>query len=246
MDYYKDFVEEFVETSFGKICCMHHKGPGSTVIFLHGLGATSRVWKRLMQYMPENLDIYLLDLLGHGRSDAPQMEYTLSKQVQVINEVVEDRMLENCFMFGHSYGGWIAVTYSLDNTVAKGFIFEDAAGFRDYFDDLRNDRKKFDRQRKRVREELAYSNAGNTRVFDNILGHESDDYEFTEEDLHKISRPTLIIWGKEDDMTEYNYAQVMNKNIKDSMLVIVDGAKHTPHYTHPQEVAKVLLEFIGQ
>ncbi len=246
MDYYKDFVEEFVDTSLGKIYCKHHRGTGSTIVFLHGLGATSRVWLRLMQYMPENLDIYLLDLLGHGRSDAPQMEYTLSKQVESVGEFIEKKGLENYFVFGHSYGGWISVVFSLGNTKARGFIFEDAAGFKDYFDDLRNNGEKFERRRNRIREELAYSNSNNMHVFENILGHESDDYEFTEDDLKRISQPVLIIWGREDDMTEYIYAQMMSRSIEGSRLEIIEGAKHTPHYTNPQDVARVLMDFIGQ
>ncbi|MDE1855880.1 MAG: hypothetical protein KGH49_01440, partial [Candidatus Micrarchaeota archaeon] len=72
MDYDTDFIDGFTASSLGMIHYKRHKADGKKFIFLHGIGGTTKVWSRLMQFMPDNLDISLVDLLGHGKSDAPE------------------------------------------------------------------------------------------------------------------------------------------------------------------------------
>ena len=59
--------------------------------------------------------------------------------------------------------------------------------------------------------------------------------------LQKIITPTLIIWGEKDEVTPLSDADVMHKIIKNSKLYIVKAAKHSPHFTHTQEVADIIL-----
>lgn len=60
--------------------------------------------------------------------------------------------------------------------------------------------------------------------------------------LDKINVPTLIIWGEYDKITPLNDAKIMHKLIKDSKLHIIKGAKHSPHFTHAEEVARIIIQ----
>lgn len=62
--------------------------------------------------------------------------------------------------------------------------------------------------------------------------------------LDKIKVPTLIIWGEKDTITKLSDGKLMQKKIKNSTLEIIHGAKHSPHYTHPKEVVKIICEYI--
>ncbi len=245
MDYDKDFEDSLIGTSLGKIFCKHHKGNGKSVLFLHGLGATTKVWTRLVNYLPEDLNIYLMDLLGHGKSDAPQIDYTVAKQVQVLKEVINALNLEDFYVFGHSYGGWITLGYVLRGGKSSGYIFEDVAGSKDYFEDMRKNPIKFEERRERILQELSYLNSSRTWVFDNILAHSSDNHEFTHAELNSITEPTLIIWGSDDDIIDLAVGKEMREYIPNSQLKVIDGAKHVPHYSNPQEVAEYVSEFLG-
>ena len=56
--------------------------------------------------------------------------------------------------------------------------------------------------------------------------------------LEKINIPTLIIWGKKDSVTPLSDGTLMHKLIKGSKLEVIDNARHSPQFTHPEEVVK--------
>lgn len=60
--------------------------------------------------------------------------------------------------------------------------------------------------------------------------------------LDKIISPTLIIWGRSDKITPLSDGRLMNGRIKRSRLYIVDEAKHSPQFTHPQEVCQEISD----
>jgi len=62
--------------------------------------------------------------------------------------------------------------------------------------------------------------------------------------LSKIEIPTLIIWGKEDKITPVSDAVLINKLIIKSKLEIIEGARHSPFFTHPDEVVVLIKNFL--
>lgn len=60
------------------------------------------------------------------------------------------------------------------------------------------------------------------------------------ETFKKIITPTLIIWGENDRVTPISDAVLINRLIKNSKLKIVKGARHSPFYTHPEQVIDII------
>lgn len=60
--------------------------------------------------------------------------------------------------------------------------------------------------------------------------------------LSEIKVPTTIIWGRLDKITPLSDALIMNKKIKNSKLYIIEEAKHSPYFTHPEELGKKILD----
>src|SRR5271155_5768210 len=94
MNYEKDFQEMMLETKNGALFCKVHEGKGVPIILIHGLAASSRSWKRLVEFLPEDKLVYLIDLMGHGLSDAPDTKYTIQLQVDAIKALVKEEKLE--------------------------------------------------------------------------------------------------------------------------------------------------------
>ena len=66
------------------------------------------------------------------------------------------------------------------------------------------------------------------------------------DDLPKIDVPTLVVHGTEDRILPYAAtAARLPGLIKDLQLVTVDGGPHNIGWTHPGEVNKALLGFLG-
>jgi pimeloyl-ACP methyl ester carboxylesterase len=64
--------------------------------------------------------------------------------------------------------------------------------------------------------------------------------------IAQITHPTLIVWGKADDVLGIADALRFEQAIPDSQLVWVERAGHVPHFDRPQIVADHLLTFARQ
>lgn len=241
MDYEKDFQDHLLETAYGKAYYKHHSGSSTPIIFIHGLAASTKTWSRLMSYMGGDLDIYLVDLLGHGKSDAPELDYTVHIQVEIIRSIVEKHGLDNVYLFGHSYGGWVSAVYAKTYLIS-GLILEDSAGLEEFYNEVNGAET-----RKKYKEDLlnkALALDARKHVIEAILDEEFIEGQLEEKDLKLIKIPTLIIWGAEDNIVNVKFSRVFQSEIKGSKLSIIPGARHTPHYTNPEEVGNLILGFV--
>ena len=63
-------------------------------------------------------------------------------------------------------------------------------------------------------------------------------------ELGKITSPVLIIWGELDKITPISDGLLMHKLIKGSKLYRVKGARHSPYFTHTDEVCGEIVKEI--
>ncbi len=241
MDINLDFNDRFIETGSGRMHVKVHDGTRPTLIFLHGLGANVKSWTRLVRLLPPTFTIYLVDLIGHGDSDAPEINYGLEVQLDAIRDLVTSDGIRNPCLFGHSYGGLIAARYAISNRVER-LILEDSAGLRSQF--LNTDKEKMEKKKETLIKNAALWGT-KEYVTSSILDDEvAGPYLMDGKDLDMIKVPTLIIWGEKDDLIDPRFSSEFAGAITGSRLVMVKDAMHVPHYTHPQEVADALISFL--
>ncbi|HVA82843.1 MAG TPA: alpha/beta hydrolase [Candidatus Aquilonibacter sp.] len=242
MDYDTDFNEGYVHSSFGRIYYRRHKTEGKKLIFLHGLGGTTKAWAKLMKFIPPEFDVSLIDLLGHGKSDAPPgIDYKISDQVQALTEFIADQNNRESCIIGHSYGGWVAAYYASYPYTASSFVLADSAGLEEEEEALTKMPDGHNSKEDFLKELMEYGNKEN--VMRSIL-EASRKEELTDKILSGISKPTLIIWGNEDRRVDVDYASIFSRKIKGSKIEIIEGAGHNPHYTHPEIFAKLVVDFV--
>lgn len=239
---YEDLEDEYVQTSLGKMHCKQRVGVGTKLIFLHGIGASTKVWKKLVEQLPDELKIYLIDLLGHGDSDAPEIDYTPDAQVKVVKELMEIKEIGDSYLFGHSYGGWIAALIAQKDYEGKGIVLEDAVGLKEYFDDVEKE-VNVEEQKKEVIREALITDPREYVIRSTVASPTPSEY-LTKESLSGLTKPALVLWGREDKTLDIKYARLFNEYVKGSELEIIEGAGHVPHHTHPERVKELLLSFI--
>jgi pimeloyl-ACP methyl ester carboxylesterase len=66
-----------------------------------------------------------------------------------------------------------------------------------------------------------------------------------EPELPKLSVPTLILWGREDELNPLEVGRKLNSLIRNSTLVIIDNCGHLPQEEMPQRVIEELTRFKG-
>lgn len=63
--------------------------------------------------------------------------------------------------------------------------------------------------------------------------------------IHRVSAPTLLVWGKEDRLVPPVYADEFTRRLGDARVQTVDGAGHAPQVEQPEKVARMVAEFVG-
>jgi pimeloyl-ACP methyl ester carboxylesterase len=63
--------------------------------------------------------------------------------------------------------------------------------------------------------------------------------------IHRITAPTLIVWGNADGVIAPAYAREFARRIAQSRVVVIDAAGHLPHLEQPQNVAGVVRDFLS-
>jgi pimeloyl-ACP methyl ester carboxylesterase len=61
---------------------------------------------------------------------------------------------------------------------------------------------------------------------------------------HKLTLPTLLIAGHQDDITPLDKQHQLHKNIPTSQLHVIDNVGHLIHYEKPTEAADVIRRFL--
>ena len=64
------------------------------------------------------------------------------------------------------------------------------------------------------------------------------------ENLKNIKNETLIVWGDQDKVYNFNQVETLNDNIPNSDLKIIMGCSHNVHLEKPNEFNKVVEEFL--
>ena len=239
MDLEKDFENRYFDSKYGKLHYVHHSTSGPTIVFLHGFAGSIKSWTRLMGCLPADFNIYLVDLLGHGGSDAPDLDYSLNMHYETIISLIESENLKDYYVFGHSYGGWVAARCAIEDR-PFGIILEDAAGLKEFAQERHAENPNY-------REEMvkrAVQINPNETVLRKMLSADNEDAYLTPSNLGRINAKTLIIWGRNDTTVRLEYSRVFNRSIRKSKLVVLELDKHTPHYSNPEAVSKLLVDFI--
>lgn len=86
-------------------------GPPPVVVFLHGLGGTSRYWSAASAPLPRfGHRARLVDLLGFGASPKPWFSYTVDRHLSALHASLRD--LGDMVIVGHSMGAALAMSYA--------------------------------------------------------------------------------------------------------------------------------------
>ncbi|MGO8946068.1 MAG: alpha/beta fold hydrolase [Ktedonobacterales bacterium] len=84
-------------------------GHGDSIVLLHGLGADSSTWRKILPELARHYTVYALDMFGCGRSDKPAIAYTIEAMAHYVRFFMDAVGIERTHLIGHSLGGGIAM-----------------------------------------------------------------------------------------------------------------------------------------
>ncbi len=75
----------------------------NAIVFIHGWTGNADLWKDSYSAFP-NHRVIALDLIGHGKSDKPKMEYTMDLFARSVDAVLKAAKVDKAILVGHSMG----------------------------------------------------------------------------------------------------------------------------------------------
>ncbi len=241
-------------TSYEKV------GSGPVVLMLHGWGDTSGTFSELLKELSGSYTAVALDLPGFGRTQAPPVAWSLNDYCDFVAEFLRKIDVKKPYcIIGHSNGGAVAIrgVASQKLRVSK-LVLLSSAGVRDVY----HGRKKVLRIAAKVAKAVTYllpkqlQDKVKKRAY-GIIGSDLFVAEHMQEtfkrivtddvqaDAHKLTTPTLIIYGSQDTATPPTYGRLYEQTVSNSKLHILDGAGHFVHHDEPQKVRKLIQEFLA-
>jgi pimeloyl-ACP methyl ester carboxylesterase len=89
-------------------------GEGQPLLFIHGLGSSSRDWERQTPFFAARYKVAAYDVRGHGQSDKPPGPYRIPQFAADTAGLIQALGLAPAHVVGISMGGRIAVQLAVD------------------------------------------------------------------------------------------------------------------------------------
>ena len=229
----------------------------NAIIFIHGSGENSIVWKGQLNDLNLNYNLIAIDLPSHAESD-DFPELSLDLYVDVIKKLVDFLNLKKIVLCGHSLGGAIVQEYFFKNQKEVSALILCGTGARllvspMILNSLKNNYQEFlnglpmgafyRKTSKEIKKTLVIEIAKTNPEVSFADFTICDNFDVMDK-VASINVPCLIVCGNEDKLTPIKYSQYFKDKIKDSKFVVIKDAGHMVMLEKPNEVNKAIEEFI--
>lgn len=86
-------------------------GMGDPILFLHGIPASSYLWRNIIPHLSGLGRCIAPDLIGYGESGKPDIEYSIFDHINYIDAFIEALKLTNITIVMHGWGSLIGCHY---------------------------------------------------------------------------------------------------------------------------------------
>jgi pimeloyl-ACP methyl ester carboxylesterase len=247
-------------------------GTGPALVLIHGLGASTFTFRRILPDLAGHFRTVALDLKGFGFSERADGDYSLGAQAALVREVMDRLDIETASVLGHSMGGAVAMRLALayPQRVERLILASSAS-------DLELGRRiwgaafigrllplvaPFTLHNRRFRELSlksgycdpdrctedvieGYMLPGRVRGNLRALGNTMAHWR-QDPPLHPadITQSTLILWGEGDRWLPPSRGERLHRLIPDSRFELVAGGGHLFLEEQPEAALRLIEEFL--
>ena len=255
-----------LELYFELIDCTEPWRSGATpTVLIHGLGTDRRIWLYQVPEFCSRVPTLTVDLRGHGRSSAPDGEWTVADMARDIVRLLRQLGAEKANLVGLSLGGMVAQQFALDYPYATAslVLVDTIAGPPPGADQpLRDALASIEAQPMRAIAETRVTAAFTDAVDPVMRGHVIEQAALNDKDnylraaraafsfnvrerLGEIAAPTLVVVGEQDRTFPMAWMEEVASGIRGARLVRLSGAAHISNMERPREFNRAVLDFLG-
>lgn len=233
-------------------------GKGEVILLLHGLMGNLSNFDGIINRFGEDYNVVmpLLPLLTW-----PFDQLSLPNLVDFIEEFVDDQGYDKVHILGNSLGGHLAQLYTLKRAEkVSSLILTGSSGlFENSFGSTFPKRGDYEFIKHKVETTFYDPKVATKEIVDEVFETVTDREKALrvvitaksavrqnlENKIDKILAPTLLVWGKQDNVTPPFVAEKFHELIPNSTLRWVDKCGHAPMMEHPNDFNVLLEEFLS-
>jgi len=249
---------------FGQNIRYYEAGQGSAVILLHGLGSSKEAWFANIAAVAAKYHVYAIDQIGFGHSDKPLLDYKIATFSDFLQGFMQLQNLTKATLVGNSLGGWIALDFAARHPdMVDKLVLVDSAGIPwspaptvhlnpSTLDEMREVLNICFYDKKFVTDE-AVARAFTNRLRNNdgytvqrTMAETIAEPQFETANLKSIKAPTLVVWGRQDELVPLSVGERLRDGIPGAKLVVLDQCGHIPQIEKAADFNRELLDFLGK
>jgi pimeloyl-ACP methyl ester carboxylesterase len=248
-------------------------GAGAPVVLLHGLGGDGSRWAPNIAPLAKDFHVFALDQIGFGQSDKPLANYHTGMLSEFLVDFLKAVNVPRASLVGNSMGAGVALYTAVHfPQVVDRIVLADGGGFRASGgaapaaptpDALRRRQIQNSVTREETREFFKILFHDKSLVTDKMVDEQlalrlrsaftitkiqeaGERGALTEQEVRSVKTPTLILWGKYDELANPAGADRLERAIPGSQRVLIDNCGHLPQLEKADEFNRLVREFLSK
>lgn len=234
-------------------------GGEEVLLLLHGLFGALSNFGGIIDHFGKtyNVIVPILPIF-----DLPIRKVSVGGLVDYVANFVDHKGFDKVNVLGNSLGGHIALLYALQRPEKiKSVILTGSSGlFESAFGTSFPKRGDYDYIKKKTQDTFFDPEVATKELVDEVFNTVNDRNRAIRvvataksavrhnlgDKLHQITAPTLLVWGKQDQVTPAFVGEKFHELIENSKLIFVDNCGHAPMMEHPAVFNQHLEEFLKE
>jgi 2-hydroxy-6-oxonona-2,4-dienedioate hydrolase len=244
------------------------------LLLLHGVGGHAEAYSRNLGVHGEHFWTVAIDLLGHGWTDKPEIDYQLPDYAGHVRNVLRALGRASAHISGESLGGWIAAWLAVhDPAVVDRLVLNTAGGWTAHPEVMARIKKlsneaATDPNWERIRTRLEFLMCDKTMVNDDLIETRRAIYAqpgfgdtmrrimclqempirrpnmITADQYRSIAKPTLVVWTSHDPTATPAEGAEIAGMIPNAKFVVMNRCGHWPQFEDAPTFNRLHLDFL--
>jgi len=250
------------------------RGSGPPVVLIHGTPWSSFNLRHLVKGLSEDFTVFYYDLIGYGQSDRGPGDVSLGIQNQLLDELLDHWGLDRPAVVGHDFGGATLLrTHLLNGRDFARIVLIDPVAVSPwgsaFFRHVKQHQEAFAGVPDYIHEAIvrAYvktaafqpiddatldrivapwiTGEGQAAFYRQIAQADSAHTEEVQPLYARITKPVLILWGREDVWIPLERGETLHELIPGSILQVIVEAGHLVIEEQPDRLIEEIRTFLG-
>ena len=250
------------------------KADGEPLVLIHGFGGDKDNWAMYAPEVIGKYRLFCPDLPGFGENTRDSsLSYDMTTQAARVRDFLDAMGIEKCHIGGNSMGGFVSLRFAVDfpERLRSLTLFNNAGVVGEGESELQKQaiaginplQVHSPEDVKRMLafvmhkppalpgqfRKIAYADFNQSReLWDSIFWTLVEDglNNPLNDKLSGIETPTMIIWGRHDQLIDVSCVKVLDEGIPNSEAVIFEDVGHIPMIEKPKAVAEHHLPFLAK